>query len=80
MARRIRSPKLESADDKAQTCSSPVEIESGYSGSSERSARPARFPRRSAELNDALREQVDVLLHRFVDLVEQLVQAMKSGP
>src|SRR6266853_370895 len=29
---------------------------------------------RTAELNDALREQVHVLLHCFVDLVEQLVQ------
>src|SRR6266540_7228484 len=36
---------------------------------------PLRDP---AELNDALCEQVDVLLHRFVDLVEQLVQGDRS--
>jgi len=45
--RRMRSPKLDSADDRAQTCSSPVEIVSGYSGSSERSATTRAVPPRS---------------------------------
>src|SRR5207249_4217800 len=44
MARRMRSPKLDSADDRAHTCSSPVEIVSGYSGSSERSATTRAVP------------------------------------
>src|SRR5256886_11344864 len=44
MARRIRSPKLASALDRAHTCSSPLEMLIGYCGSSERSATMAVTP------------------------------------
>src|SRR6266480_734394 len=43
MARRIRSPKLASALDNAQTCSSPLEMLMGYWGSSDRSARRSTY-------------------------------------
>src|SRR5438132_1393798 len=44
IARRTRSPKPDSAEDRAHTCSSPVEIVSGYSGSSDRSATTRAVP------------------------------------
>src|SRR5207253_4369807 len=44
MARRMRSPKLASALDNAQTCSSPLEMLMGYCGSSDRSATIALVP------------------------------------
>src|SRR5438445_8931926 len=44
IARRMRSPKLASAFDSAQTCSSPLEMLMGYWGSSDRSATIAPVP------------------------------------